>query len=79
MLHSRVGTVLKFQDKDGLSLKVFFVGNVYILLGAKLTKGPILYLIFCHCHSHSHSHNAYQQCLPSISVQSHRINIAKAL
>ena len=25
------------------------------------------------------SHNAYQQCLPSSSVQSYRINIAKAL
>ena len=37
------------------------------------TKGPILYLVFCH------SHNAYQQCLPSSSVQSYRINIAKAL
>ena len=41
------------------------------------TKGLILYLVFCHCHSHSH--NAYQQCLPTSSVQSYRINIAKAL
>ena len=38
-------------------------------------EGPNLYLVFCHCHSH----NAYQQCLPSSSVQSYRINIAKAL
>ena len=36
-----------------------------------------MYLVFCHCLSHSH--NAYQQCLPSSSVQSYRINIAKAL
>jgi hypothetical protein len=36
-----------------------------------------LYLVFCH--GHNHSHNAYQQCLPSSSVQSYRIDIAKAL
>ena len=39
------------------------------------TEGLILYLVFCHCHSH----NAYQQCLPSSSAQSCRLNIAKAL
>ena len=39
------------------------------------TKGLILYLVFCHCHSHSH--NAYQQCLPSSSVHTYKINIAK--
>ena len=33
-------------------------------------EGLILYLVFCHCHSHNQSHNAYQQCLPSSSVQS---------
>ena len=56
-----------------LSSSVLSYNSVYY------TKGPILYLVLCHCHSHSHSHNAYQQCLPSSSVQSYRINIAKAL
>ena len=38
-------------------------------------EGLILYLVFCHCHSHNQSHNAYQQCLPSSSVQSNMIKI----
>ena len=45
--------------------------TLYEKLG--LTKGTNLHLVFCHCH------NAYQQCLPSSSVQIYRINIAKAL
>jgi hypothetical protein len=36
-----------------------------------------LHVVFCHWHSHSH--NAYQQCLPSSTVQSYRLNIPKAL
>ena len=40
-------------------------------------EGLNLYLGFCHCHRHSH--NAYQQYLPYSSVQSYRINFAKAL
>ena len=51
-------------------------GNFHFLFFTK-SEGPNLYLVFCHCHSHSR--NAYQQCLPSSSVQTYRINIAKAL
>ena len=46
-------------------------GNPKIFLSLSKSIGLILYLVFCHCHSHSHSHShsAYQQCLPSSSVQ----------
>ena len=61
-------------------LQIFQKVNLYFWqISALASKGPILYLIFCHCHNHSHSNKAYQQCLPSSSVQSYRINIAKAL
>ena len=64
---------------------VFFkeTRNIYQYWDWNKTEKPfslqgVIIIIVCHCHTYT-SHNPYQQCLPSSSVQSYTINMAKAL